>query len=294
MKAGGLVVIGLTLCAANGVAADGRLTCNPEELDPRSYRLTTRGVAMAVTRPRHDWWDSFELGKYKHDLADLNWAVTRAAERALEIDPRNAMGHSILARQYLIVEDAERADAAWRTVFDQEGAVVYASTFYDLDGRDWFFTFIDREGMRIYQWSQLAAVEKRRFGGILEYPGPEDERFWRAGGGCIDGTEPHAFVPWSGVREIRAGNWVLWFELDRPVTLVSDRNGKRKTFDRLKVGFHGRTGELEVYKPVGEERLAMRGRGPAGYNDMLRRTIARFVDTERRIALPPVRPGVGW
>jgi hypothetical protein len=101
-------------------------------------------------------------------------------------------------------------------------------------------------------------------------------------------------VPWSAVREIKAGNWVLWFKLDRRITVSSDRTGKRKDLDEIKVCLHGRTGQLEVYKPVGDEYLALRGRGPAGYQDLVRRTLARFVDPERRIALPPLKPGAGW
>jgi hypothetical protein len=53
-------------------------------------------------------------------------------------------------------------------------------------------------------------------------------------------------------------------------------------------------GTLEVYRPVGEDYPALRGRGPTGYQDLVRRTLVKFVDPERRIALPPVRPGVGW
>jgi hypothetical protein len=66
------------------------------------------------------------------------------------------------------------------------------------------------------------------------------------------------------------------------------------TLDEIKVALHGRTGELEVYKPVGEDHLAMRGRGPATYQDLVRRMMVKFVDPERRIALPPSHPGVGW
>jgi hypothetical protein len=289
--AGALLSVGLLAPAR---AAEGP-TCDAAAIEPASLRLTTRAVALAVTRPRHDWWDSFELGKYADDLADLNLAVTRVAERALEIDPRNLMGHSILARQYLVLEEPERAEAAWGAVMAAGGSVVWTSTYYDVDGRDWFFTALDAKGLRIYQWSQIARAEKRGFGGILEFPGPEDERFWRASGGCIDpAVAPHASVAWSDVREIKAGNWVLWFKLTRPVTLVSDRNGKRKELRELKVNLHGRSGDLEVYKPVGEERPALRGRGPAAFQDLVRRTLVKFVDPEKRIALPPVQPGVGW
>ena len=100
-------------------------------------------------------------------------------------------------------------------------------------------------------------------------------------------------MPWSDVTEIKAGNWVLWFKLARPVAIAND-DGKRKQLDEIKVNLHGRTGSIEVYKPVGESHLATRGRGPAGYQDLVRRTMVKFVDPDRRIALPPVKPGVGW
>jgi hypothetical protein len=38
----------------------------------------------------------------------------------------------------------------------------------------------------------------------------------------------------------------------------------------------------------------MRGRGPAGYQDLVRRTLVRFVDPQKQISLPPLKPGVGW
>ena len=101
-------------------------------------------------------------------------------------------------------------------------------------------------------------------------------------------------MPWSDVREIKAGNWVLWFKLARPITVASDRNAKRKSLDEIKVNLHGRTGDLKVYKPIGDDKLGIRGRGPAGYQDLVRRTLVKFVDPEHRIALPPVKPGAGW
>lgn len=290
------LVIALTLLMlSRGARAQERLTCNPEDLNPKSYELTTRAIAMAVTGQRYSWWDSFDLGKHEYALADLNEGVTRAAERALELDPRNLMGHSVLARQYLILEEPERAEAAWDVVMRAGAPVVWMSTFYDVDGRDWFFFAADRKGIRVYQWSQVARREERGFGGILKYPGPEDERFWRAGGGCFEPElVPHAEVSWADVREIKAGNWVLWFKLTKPVRLTSDRNNKTKTLEELKVGLHGRTGTLEVYKPVGEDSLATRGRGPASYMDLIRRTLVKYVDPEKRIAMPPLKPGVGW
>jgi hypothetical protein len=289
------LVTALTLLLAPGAQAQERVTCNPEELNPKSYALTTRAIALATTAERQRWWDSFDLGKYQDDLADLNAGVTHAAERALELDPRNQMGHSVLARQYLILGDAERAEAAWDVAMRSGTPVVWVSTLFDVDGRDWFFFAVDRKGIRVYQWSQIARREERGSFGILRFPGPEDERFWRAGGGCFEpGLEPHAEIGWPDVREIKAGNWVLWFKLARPLRITSDRNGKTRTLDELKVSLHGRSGELEVYKPVGEEQLALRGRGPAGYMDLIRRTLVRYVDPEKRIALPPLKPGVGW
>jgi hypothetical protein len=294
MRTSGWLTLAVAVGSASAAGA-AEATCDPAAIEARSYALTTRAVAMAVKQPRHDWWDSFELGKYAGDLADLNTAVTRAAERALELDPKNLLGHSILARQYLVLEEPEQAGAAWSSVWAAGGAVAWTSTYYDVDGRDWFLTAVDRTGIRIYQWRQVATREERGFAGILEFPGPEDERFWRASAGCIDAaTKPHASVAWADVTEIKAGNWVLWFKLARPVSLTSGRNGKSKSLKDLKVGLHGRTGDLEVYKPTGEDHLEMRGRGPAGYQDLVRRTIARFVDPEKRIALPPSKPGVGW
>ncbi len=280
---------------AESAASAVQPTCQPSRIDSASYALTTRAVATAVTEPRHGWWDSFNLGKYEYDLDDLNSAVTRAAERALEIDPGNLLAHQILARQYLVLGEPELAREAWSAVFAAGGAVAWTATLYDVDARTYFLVAFDRRGIRVYQFEQVVSHLKRGFYSIPDFPGPADERFWAAAAGCVP-TEivPDAEVPWSAVREIKAGNWVLWFKLDEPVHIASDRTGKRKKLDEIKLNLHGRTGSLEVYKPVGEDRLAMRVRGPAGYQDMVRRTLASFVDPEKRLALPPVQPGVGW
>jgi hypothetical protein len=278
------------------VAASAALpTCRAEAIEPSSYRLTTRAVAAAVTQERHDWWDSFDLGKYEYDLFDLNLGVTRVAERALELDPANLLAHQVLARQYLVLGEPELAERAWRTVFAAGGTVAWTGTLYDVDARTYFLLAFDARGLRVYRFDQVVERVKRGFYAIPEFPSGEDERFWAASAGCVPSEiVPEADVPWSAVREIKAGNWVLWFELDRPVTIASDRTGKRKTLREIKVNLHGRTGSLEVYKPVGEDHLAMRGRGPAGYQDLVRRTLVQFVDPQKRISLPPLKPGVGW
>ena len=270
-------------------------TCRVDRIDPKSYGLTTRAVAAAVTEERHDWWDSFDLGKYEYDLLDLNLAVVRVAERALEIDPGNLLAHQILARQYLVLGEPELAEEAWRTVLAAGGAVAWTGTLYDVDARTYFLLVFDARGMRVYRFDQVVERVKRGFYSIPEFPSGGDERFWASSAGCVPPEiVPDAEVPWSAVREIKAGNWVLWFKLDRAVTIASDRTGKRKTLREIKVNLHGRTGSLEEYKPVGEERLALRGRGPAGYQDLVRRTLVAFVDPGKRISLPPLKPGVGW
>jgi hypothetical protein len=281
-------VLGLLVLAASD------LTCDASALARDSVRLTTEAQALNVTADRSTWWDGFRLGKHEADLGDLNDTATFLAERALEIDTRNLMGHAILARQFLIAEQAEAAEAAWGRVLDAGGAVVWSATLYDVNARTYFVVAVDRSALRVYRFGQLAGEYKRAFGGVPEFPGPQNTGFWTALGGCLPATVvPEATIPWSDVREIKAGNWVLWFKLAKKV-VVADDGGKRKTLDELKVNLHGRTGTIEVYKPVGGNQLGTRGRGPWTYQDTVRRTIVKFVDPERRIALPASSPGVGW
>lgn len=236
----------------------------------------------------------FRLGKHEADLDDLNSTATFLARRALEIDPRNQMGHAILARQFLIEDAPEAAEAAWAAVLDAGGSVVWTATLYDVNARTYFVVAFDREAIRVYRFGQLAGEYRKGMGGVPEFPGPENVGFWAALGGCLpEGVTPEAAVPWADVREIKAGNWVLWFKLSRKIAIADD-GGRKKSLDEIKVNLHGRTGTIEVYKPVGEDRLATRGRGPAGCQDLVRRTIVKFVDPERRIVLPPVKPGAGW
>jgi hypothetical protein len=274
----------------------GELTCDPERLDPVSYALTTRAQGLALTRAKGDWWDRFDIGRYELDLADLNTATLRAAQRAQERDPRNRMAYAILARQGLVFDEAEMAEDSWRRVLDAGGSVVWSGTLYDVDARTYFLLAFSRDALRVYRMDHLTSGPvRRRFYGIPDFPPPDDRRFYEAMGGCLDpAVRPEAEIPWSEIREIKAGNWVLWFKLTRPIRISSDRTGKAKTLSELKVNLHGRTGEIEVYKPVGENHLGLRGRGPAGFQDAVRRILVRFVDPEHRIALPPVKPGVGW
>jgi hypothetical protein len=277
-------------------AAAPEPTCDPARLDPESYRLTTRAQALNLLEPRYSWWDGFNLGKHADDLGDLNDVATRLAERALELDASNLMALSILARQYLIVDEPERAEEAWARTLRAGGAVVWSSTLYDVDARTFHFLAFDRDHLRVYTMQTLnRGPVVRQFYGLPKFPEARNERFYAAMAGCLDASlAPEAVVPWSDVREIKAGNWVLWFKLDRPITVRSDRTGKARKLDQIKVNLHGRTGELEVYKPVGSDELAMRGRGPAAYNDLVRRTLVKFVDPDKRMKLPKLSPGAGW
>jgi len=290
-----LFMLALGSASAFGGDLPTSSACDPGRVEPRSWRLVTRAQALNVLRPRHDWWDSFDLGKYADDLDDLNAAATHLAERALEVDPGNALAWGELARLYLIEEEPDRAEEAWSRAMAAGVPVVWTGTLYDVDARTYHVLAFDRAGIRIYRLDQLGGPVERGFYGIPKFPAAENERFWAGLAGCLsDAGAPEATVPWADVREIKAGNYVLWFKLTRPIRVSSDRTRKTKTLDEIKVALHGRTGELEVYKPVGSNAPALRGRGPASYQDLVRRTMAKFVDPERRIGLPPSHPGVGW
>jgi hypothetical protein len=60
-------------------------------------------------------------------------SATSVAEYALRLDDRNLLAHATLARQCAVV--GEDADRAWRTVFDNAGAVVWTATLYDVDAK---------------------------------------------------------------------------------------------------------------------------------------------------------------
>ena len=131
------------------------------------------------------------------------------------------------------------------------------------------------------------------------FGGADGERFWRALGGCIDAdARPVAVIPWSDVREIKGGNWVIWFKLNRAITIASD-NGKRKNVDEIKVNLHGATGTVDVYvtldsRDPASASLRPVGMGPFDYNQRVRYTIAKHVDPNGRIKLPKASRSAGW
>jgi hypothetical protein len=272
-------------------------TCAAADINPDSYRLTVEAQALNLTKPYYRWWDNYDLGRRPQDVEDLDDAAIAIAERALEIDDRNLLAHAHLARQYLIAGvDATRAHEAWRRTLDGGGAVVWLATLFDVDDRAYFVVAFDRQGIRVVRFGQLAGAI-RMDAGVPVLPGPDHEDFWRALGGCIpDGLPPEVAIPWSAVREIEAGNFVLWFELDSAVTISSDR-GRRKRLNRLMVNLHTSRGDVDfrygVGGPWGPVFVRPPAVGPAAYQERVRGTLIQFFDSEGRIKVPPQRRS-GW
>jgi hypothetical protein len=288
------------LCAVlRSSAQSGAASCDARTIDADSYALATRGVAEVVLEERTSWWDGFSVGRHAAALDDLNSSATSVAEYAVRLDDRNLLAHATLARQYVVVgQDALDADRAWRTVLDNGGAVVWTATLYDVDARSYFVVAFDRAALRVYRYGELAGPFQKNMG-MPKFVGADRERFWRALGGCIDpAAHPEAIIPWSEVREIKGGNWVLWFKLNRRVTIRSD-NGKEKSVDEIKVNLHGATGTVEVYVSPDyhdpwNPKVRTIGMGPFDYNQRVRYTIAKHVDPQGRIRLPKASRSAGW
>ena len=286
------------LCAALPAAAQP-LTCDAAQINPDSYWLTTNAQAMIVTADRSAWWERFSVNKASDDLRDLNWGSLTAAERALELDANNLLAHAVLARQYVVLGiDAARAQDEWRAVLNSKGAVVWTASLYDVDVKSYFLFAFDRQAIRVYRFGELAAPLETHLG-MPKFPGPERPRLWRAWAGCIDpAARAEAVIPWSDVREIQAGNWVLYFKLTRKVTIGSD-NGKRSDLDQLKVNLHGGVPMLETHvsrDPDDPWKVEVRtmGIGPLAYQERVRRTLVTIVDPDRRITLPKASQSAGW
>lgn len=194
--------------------------------------------------------------------------------------------------------DGDGAQHEWRTVLGAGGAVVWTATLYDVDTRSYFVVAFDRDALRVYRFGELAGPFGTRLG-IPQFPGPDRERLWRALGGCIDSdARPEAIVPWGDVREIKAGNWVLYFKLTRPVRIASDR-GRKADLNEIKVNLHGATGSIEVHSsrdPIDPRKVDVRtmGIGPLAYQERVRRMLVAVVDPEGRIALPKASRSAGW
>jgi hypothetical protein len=206
---------------------------------------------------------------------------------------RVALAEAAETARFNIIAAVDGAQAldAWRRVLDGGGAVGWAVTEYNVDPRSVFVFAFERNALRVYR------------------AGAFGETTDAAMHGCIDPVVvPEAIIPWTNVREIEAGNWVLWFRLREPVEIRSDK-GKRKKVKELKAYFHGGNGgDLTYYYnleykgrlpfwniPVYEvENLRGIAVGPTDYQRRLQFVIASTVDPERRIALKRKGRGAGW
>ncbi len=298
------VVFVLVLSSA-AVADAQSFTCDPEFLNRESYRLSTDAQAMNVTRPRTNWWDGFDasLRTHQHALGDLNEAALTIAERALDLDPHNQLARSQLARQLVILgDDADRARAEIKALFANGGALAWTATLYDVDAKSFFVIGFDRAGIRVFRFGDAAPDFTKQLG-VPEFPGPEAHRLWRAWGGCFEGLREDAFVPWSDVHEIAAGNYVIWFRFNTPVTVTSD-NRKKKSLKEFKVALHGAMGTVEYRHTPGtgeDDRwwqdtrtFSGVGIGPSSYQNRIRMVLVNEIDPSRRIALPKQKRGAGW
>ena len=282
------------------------VTCNRDALDTQSYEMATIGQARALLTDRTDFWDAFRINRHIATLRDLNLDAQELAERALERDPRNMMAHSILARQYTILGWDRAAVDSWTRVTRNGGVVVWTATLYDVDYKSYFLMSFGRDAVRIYRMGQFTGPIDRRLG-YARFPEPTEWAFYEAAAGCPNPSiAPAATIRWSDVDELRSGNWVLWFKLAAPVTIVSDR-GNKKTLREIKVNLHGATGEVKMLAEAnpdydgrwdgdGEPYINVRGigLGPWEYNRRMRDMILRFAEPANHIKRSSAGKGAGW
>ena len=205
----------------------------------------------------------------------------------------SALGDAAHTARENIVAAVDGAGAlnAWRTVLDSGGAIGWPVTEYNVDARSTFVFAFDRAALRVYRASAFGATTDA------------------ATDGCVDDViAPEAVIPWSSVREIEAGNWVLWFKLRQPVVITSDR-GRTKKVDELKVYFHGAPSadltyyynrnyvghipfwNVDVYQISNLRGIAV---GPNDFQRRLQFVIASVVDPGGEIALTRKGRGAGW
>jgi hypothetical protein len=217
---------------------------------------------------------------------------TTATAQPAQCDSRVLRDVANTARDNIITAtDGAGAIAAWRSVIGSGGAVAWAVTEYNVDARSTFVLAFDRHALRVYRAGVFGATADA------------------AMSGCIpNAAVPEAVIPWTSIREIEAGNWVLWFKLRGPVTIASDR-GKRKSVWELKAYFHGApAGDLtyhynaeyvghipfwnvSVYEITNLRGIAV---GPNDFQRRLQFVIASAVDSQQRIVLKRKGRGAGW
>jgi hypothetical protein len=282
------------------------LTCDRRVIDAESYEMATIGQARTLLMDRSDFWDAFQINKHISALRYLNLDAQDLAERALERDRRNMMAHSILARQYAILGWERQAVDAWTHVVGNGGVVVWTATLYDVDYKSIFLMSFGRDAVRIYRMGQFTGPIERELG-YAKFPAATEVAFYEATAGCPNGAvAPVATVPWSSVKELRSGNWVLWFKLTKPVTVVSDR-GNRKTLGEIKVNLHGETGEVKIlgepnpdFDPGWDDdseafkNVRGIGLGPWDYNRRVRDLILQFAEPATHIKRTSAGRGAGW
>jgi hypothetical protein len=225
-------------------------------------------------------------------LAIALQAASIAGAQALPCDPIALHDAAETARDNIVANlDGAAALDAWRTVFDAGGAIAWNTTEYNVDARSVFVFGFDRAALRVYRVGA--------FGGATG----------QAMDGCIDpAVAPEAVIPWSNVREIQSGNWVLWFRLKEPVTIRSDR-GTRRAVKELKAYFHGAGGgdltyycnveyegripfwNIDVYRTENLRGIAV---GPNDFQRRLQFILASTVDPGGHIALKRKGRGAGW
>ena len=205
------------------------------------------------------------------------------------------MAHSILARQYTVLGWDPAAIDSWSRVVNEGGVVVWTATLYDVDYKSYFLMSFGRDAVRIYRMGQFTGPIDRKLG-YAKFPEPTEVAFYEATAGCPNPSiAPVATIPWSDVKELRSGNWVLWFKLARPVTIVSDRDNK-KTLREIKVNLHGETGEVRILAernpdydgPWGRDSEPYKnvrgiGLGPWDYNRRMRDMVLRFAEPSGHI-----------
>ena len=170
--------------------------------------------------------------------------------------------------------EATETRAVWDRVLDCGGAIAWPAALYNVDRRSKFVFTFDREALRVFR---------------------------------AEAPEPEAIVPWSDIREIEAGNWVIWFRLRTPVEIRSDR-GKHNRVNELKVYLYGESGDLTYYynltyagrhwfwgTPLYKvENLRGIAVGPTDYQRRVQGFLAMMFDPEHRIVLKRKGRGAGW